>query len=301
MQLLVYCLVYPTLWVISKLPWRLFYIFSTCVYLIVYYIIGYRKKTVTENLVLVFPEKDKKEIHRIRKAFYKHMCDMFLEMIKSISIKEEEMVDRFRLKNLDDLTKLEEKNKSIIIMMGHYTSYEWTNAIDLITKFRCVGIYKPIKNKYFDRLVHRIRGRFGSGLIPSAKVFREIYSNQNKENPDLNLYGLISDQSPKLDRAMFWSDFMGIKVPAFMGGEVLAKRLDLSIYYFHVEKIKRGYYEATLVPIAEDPTNVPDYYITEQFLRHLETQIRNKPEYYLWTHKRWKHRFSTPPNGATIK
>ncbi|GAA3518383.1 lipid A biosynthesis protein [Aquimarina addita] len=286
---------------ISKLPWRLFYIFSTCVYLIVYYIIGYRKKTVTENLVLVFPEKDKKEIHRIRKAFYKHMCDMFLEMIKSISIKEEEMVDRFRLKNLDDLTKLEEKNKSIIIMMGHYTSYEWTNAIDLITKFRCVGIYKPIKNKYFDRLVHRIRGRFGSGLIPSAKVFREIYSNQNKENPDLNLYGLISDQSPKLDRAMFWSDFMGIKVPAFMGGEVLAKRLDLSIYYFHVEKIKRGYYEATLVPIAEDPTNVPDYYITEQFLRHLETQIRNKPEYYLWTHKRWKHRFSTPPNGATIK
>lgn len=301
MQLLVYCLVYPNLWVISKLPWRLFYMLSTCIYLFVYHIIGYRKKTVTENLLLVFPEKDKKEILRIRKAFYKHMCDMFLEMIRSISIKEEEMIERFHLKNIDDLTKLEKKNKSIIVMMGHYNSYEWTNAIDLITKFKCVGIYKPIKNKYFDQLVHRIRGRFGSGLIPSAKVFRAIYQNQNQENPDLNLYGLISDQSPKLDKSMFWTDFMNIKVPAFVGGEVLAKRLDLSIYYFHVEKVKRGYYEATLVPIAEDPATVPEHYITEQFIKLLEEQIRSKPENYLWTHKRWKHHNSKPPKGAVLK
>ncbi|MHA7060058.1 lysophospholipid acyltransferase family protein [Aquimarina sp. M1] len=300
MHLVIYCLVYPLLWMISKLPWRLFYFLSTCVYLLVYYIIGYRRTTVTENLKLVFPDKAPKEIKRIRKASYKHMCDMFLEMIKSLSISEKEITERFQITNLDTLVALENKNKSIITMMGHYNSYEWTNSIDLISKFRCVGIYKPIKNKYFDKLVHRIRGRFNSRLIPSAKVFREMTLDQRKENPELSLYGLISDQSPKLTHATFWTDFMGIKVPAFVGGEVLSKRLGLSIFYLHVEKIKRGYYEATLVPISENPKEEEEYTITKKFTKLLEAQIINKPENYLWTHKRWKHRNAKPIKTAVI-
>jgi len=300
MQLVIYSLVYPILWIISKLPWRLFYMFSSCIYILVYHIVRYRRKTVTENLNLAFPDKDTKEINRIRKASYKHMCDMFLEMIRSLSISEEDITKRFHLTNLDALVELEEKNKSIIAMMGHYNSYEWTNSIDIISKYRCVGIYKPIKNKYFDKLVHRIRGRFDSRLIPSAKVFREMTMDQRKENPELSLYGLISDQSPKLNNATFWTDFMGIKVPAFVGGEVLSRRLDLSIFYLHVEKIKRGYYEATLVPLSEDPKNEDEYAITKKFTKLLEAQIRSKPENYLWTHKRWKHRNAEPPKGAII-
>ncbi|MBQ4821610.1 lysophospholipid acyltransferase family protein [Aquimarina sp. MMG016] len=300
MQLLVYRLVYPILWMISKLPWRLFYMFSTGVYILIYYIIGYRKKTVNENLTLVFPEKTPKEIKKIAKGSYKHMCDMFLEMIKSISITETEITKRFEITNMDKLKELEIKNKSVIIMMGHYNSYEWTNSIDIISKFRCVGIYKPVKNKYFDRLAHRIRGRFGARLIPSAKVFREMTKDHNKENPELSIYGLISDQSPKLNKAMFWTDFMGIKVPAVMGGEVLAKRLDMSIFYLHVEKVKRGYYQATLIPISEDSKNSEDYDITKQFIKLLEKQIRNKPENYLWSHKRWKHRNAEIPKGAVV-
>ncbi len=300
MQLAIYCLVYPLLWMISKLPWRPFYFLSTCTYVLIYYIIGYRRKTVTENLKLAFPEKDDKEIKRIRKASYKHMCDMFLEMIKSLSISEKEIIRRFHLTNLDALLKLEKENRSIIVMMGHYNSYEWTNSIDLISKFRCVGIYKPIKNKYFDRLVHRIRGRFNSRLIPSAKVFRQMTLDQKKENPELSLYGLISDQSPKLTHATFWTDFMGIKVPAFIGGEVLSKRLDLSIFYLHVEKVKRGFYEATLVPISENPKDEDEYAITKKFTRLLEAQINKKPENYLWTHKRWKHRNAEPIKNAVV-
>ncbi|WP_299189895.1 lysophospholipid acyltransferase family protein [uncultured Aquimarina sp.] len=300
MQLVIYSLVYPILWIISKLPWRLFYLFSTCVYILTYHIIRYRRKTVTENLNLAFPDKNTKEINRIRKASYKHMCDMFLEMIRSLSISEKEIVKRFHITNLDAIVDLENKNKSIITMMGHYNSYEWTNSIDLISKFRCVGIYKPIKNKYFDKLVHRIRGRFNSRLIPSAKVFREMTMDQRKENPELSLYGLISDQSPKLNNATFWTDFMGIKVPAFVGGEVLSRRLGLSIFYLHVEKIKRGYYEATLVPISEDPKNEEEYAITKKFTKLLEEQIKHKPENYLWTHKRWKHRSAKPPKDAVI-
>jgi len=300
MQFIVYYLVYPVLWLISRLPWRLFYVFSSFIFFLLYYIIRYRRKTVSENLALVFPEKNSSDRKKIQKASYQHMCDMFLEMIKTISIKEEEIIKRFKIKNVDLLTELESKNKSIIVMMGHYASYEWTNSIDLISKFNCVGIYKPVKNKYFDRLAHRIRGRFDSRLIPSHRVYREITTDQRKENPELNLYGLISDQSPKANNAMYWTDFMGVTVPAFMGGEAIARRLDLSIFYLHVEKVKRGFYEASFVPISQASASEKEHVITKKFLQLLERQIRNKPQNYLWTHKRWKHRNTPIPKGATV-
>jgi len=298
MQLVIYRLVYPLLWVISKLPWRLFYFLSNCTYILMYYIVRYRKKTVTENLLLAFPEKKKKEIQRIRKASYKHTCDMFLEMIKSISISEEEMKNRFKITNIDMLTELAAKNKSIIVMMGHYASYEWTNVVDLISDFGCVGIYKPIENKYFDRLVHRIRGRFGSRVIANRTAYREMVRDLN--NQTLSLYGLFADQSPKINATKYWTDFMGVTVPTFAGGELLSKRLGLNIYYLNVEKVGRGYYEASFVPISENPKESEDYFITKKFVNLLEKQIRNKPEYYMWTHNRWKHRNAKLPKGAVI-
>ncbi|MDY8138940.1 lipid A biosynthesis acyltransferase [Aquimarina sp. 2201CG5-10] len=298
MQLLIYCLVYPILWGISKLPWRLFYMFSTGIYILMYYIVRYRRKTVTENLTLVFPEKSQKEIKSISKKTYKHMSDMFLEMIKSISISSEEMKDRFKITNLDMLKRLEDENKSIIVMMGHYASYEWTNVVDLISKFGCVGIYKPIENKYFDRLAHRIRARFGSRVIANRIAYKEMIKDLNDNR--LSLYGLFSDQSPKATTSKYWTNFMGVRVPAFTGGEVLSKRLGLSIFYLNVEKVNRGYYEASLIPISEDPKNTEDHVITRRFLDLLEKQIHNKPENYLWTHKRWKHRNADIPKGAII-
>lgn len=298
MQLVIYRLVYPLLWIISKLPWRLFYMLSTCTYLLMYYIVRYRKKTVTENLSLAFPEKTKKELQRIRKASYKHTCDMFLEMIKSISISEEEMKNRFKITNIDMLTELAAKNESIIVMMGHYASYEWTNVVDLISDFGCVGIYKPIENKYFDRLVHRIRGRFGSRVIANRTAYREMVRDLN--NKTLSLYGLFADQSPKINATKYWTDFMGVTVPTFAGGELLSKRLGLKIYYLNVEKVGRGYYEASFIPISENPKETEDYVITKKFVNLLEKQIRNKPEYYMWTHNRWKHRNAALPKGAVI-
>jgi len=250
MQLLIYRITYPIILGISKLPWKLFYAFSTCTYIVLYHIIRYRRKTVTENLELVFPKKSKKEIKRIRKAFYKHMCDMFLEMTKSLSISREELISRYKVTNLEEFHELEKKNKGIIALMGHYASFEWSNAIDLVSLNPCVGIYKQIKNKHFDHLAHRIRGRFNSRLIASHKVARQII--KDKQENTICSYGLISDQSPKIGNAKYWTDFMGIKVPIFLGGEFLANRLDLIILYLHVEKVKRGYYEVTFIPITEN-------------------------------------------------
>ncbi len=298
MQLLIYRLVYPMLWFISKLPWRLFYAFSTAIFLLTYYIIRYRRKTVTENLTLVFPEKSEKEIKSIRKAFYKHMCDMFLEMIKSISISNDEMMKRFKVTNLEILHELEASGKNIMVFMAHYASYEWANVIDIQTGFQAVGVYKRIENKYFDRLVRRIRARFGSRVVTTKNAMEEITKDQEKDG--LYMYGLAADQSPKIYRATYWTDFMGVKVPTFLGAEVLTKRLGLNSYYLQVEKIKRGYYEATFVPISENSKDCEDYSIVKSYLRLLEKQIHNKPQYYLWTHKRWKHRNAEKPEGATI-
>ncbi len=242
MQGLVFWVVYPILWLISILPFRIFYIVSDAVFVLVYYIIGYRRKTVTDNLKLVFPEKSDSEIKRIRKKFYHHMCDMFLEMIKSISISEKELKRRFVFTNLEYLRKLEAQDKSLIVMCGHFASYEWMNALQLYgLKFKSFGIYKKIKNRHFDKLVQDIRGRFDGVLISTYKASEKIRYNQ--EQGILGNYAMIADQSPKLSRAKHWIDFMGIRVPVFEGSDRLARKLDMNVLYLHVEKTARGHYQ----------------------------------------------------------
>ena len=299
MQSLVFWLVYPILWLISILPFRLFYMVSDMVFVLVYHIIGYRRKTVRENLELVFPEKPKEEISRIQKKFYSHMCDMFLEMIKSISISEKEISKRFTFTNIEYLRKLEGMDKSIIVMLGHYASYEWINALVLYgLKFKTYGIYKRIRNRHFDDLARKIRGRFGGTLITTYKTTETIKRNQAEGV--LGNYAMISDQSPKLSRAKHWINFMDIRVPVFEGSDRMARKLDMNVIYLHVEKVGRGYYEATLKPITEDAPNEPAHAITKKFVEYLEEQIYRKPEYYLWTHKRWKHRNEPIPEHAEI-
>ncbi|APG59251.1 lysophospholipid acyltransferase family protein [Christiangramia salexigens] len=299
MQGLVFWMVYPLLWLISILPFPFFYAVSDLVFFLVYYIIGYRRKVVTKNLKLVFPNKTDSEIKSIEKKFYRHMCDMFLEMIKSISISEKELKKRFEITNLEYLRELETMDKSIIIMCGHYASYEWMNALQLHgLKFKSFGIYKKIKNRYFDQLARDIRGRYDGVLITTYKATEKIKNNQN--NGVLGNYAMIADQSPKLNRAKQWIDFMGIRVPVFEGSDRLARKLDMNVIYLHVEKKKRGFYEATFKPITENATKEPDNFITKKFIRLLEQQIKNKPEYYLWTHKRWKHRNEPIPDHAEV-
>lgn len=299
MQLVVYRLVYPIIWILSRIPWWLFYKISDVVYFFLYYIIRYRRATVMKNLRLVFPDKSKAELIRISKASYKHMCDMFLEMTRTLSISEDEMVKRFQMTNLEIFDDLAKKNESIIAMMGHYNSYEWTNSLEIVTDFRCVGVYKPLKNKYFDALAHRIRGRFGSKIVAKRNIFKQVLLDQRKKE-ELYIYGLISDQSPKIHKANIWTEFMGIRVPSINGAELMANKTGLSVFYLHVEKVKRGYYSATLIPITTNPKEEDEFYITKKFIELLENQIKSDPGNYLWTHKRWKHRNALIPEGAKV-
>ncbi len=288
MQFLVYIIVYPFLWIISILPFRVLYLFSDCIYVLIYYIIGYRKKTVNENLRLVFPNKTETEIAQIRKKFYHHLCDMFLEMAKTMSISETELKKRFKIINPEEFKRLESLNKSIILIFGHYASWEWSIVIQNYINFKGLAVYKKLANPYFDKLVQAIRSKFNTSLISTKETITYINNLESKSIKSIT--GFISDQSPKISNDVYWSTFMGIQVPCFTGAERLAKKLDFTTAYLKVTKVKRGFYEAEVITLAENSLEYPDYKLTDMFLQEVEKQIYEVPEYYFWTHKRWKHR-----------
>lgn len=288
MQFLIYIISFPFLWLISKLPFKLFYWFSDGIYVLIYYIIGYRKKIVRHNILIALPNLSESERLKIEKKFYRHMCDMFLEMIKTMSISTEEMKKRFKITNIEVVKEYEQKNKSIILLASHYASWEWLLSINESTSFKCIGVYKKINNPYFDKLIRNIRSKFNSELVATDKTIALIAENQEKGI--MGMYGLASDQSPQVHKTYHWQQFMGIEVPVHTGAEMLAKRYDLEVVFAKVKKVKRGFYEATFVPICEHPRTIPDYEITDTYLKEVEKQILEAPEYYFWTHKRWKHR-----------
>ncbi|EKF54754.1 lipid A biosynthesis acyltransferase [Galbibacter marinus] len=292
MQLLAYLLIYPILWVISKLPFVLLYRVSDFLHIILFHVIGYRKKLVLKNLELCFPEKSHQELLTIRKNFYLHMCDLFLEMIKSLSMTPEQMAKHAVFHNLEVLDRYAEQNKSVVLLCGHYANYEWVLSLANQIEHEAFGIYSPLSNKYFDRLIKRIRKKNGGELVSRYQTARKVLKNHRDNR--LSLYGFVNDQSPQLIHADYWREFFGVKVPVFTAAETLAKKFDMAVVFFCVKKVKRGYYETTIIDITSNSAKYPDYKITDIYWEYLEREIRNKPEYYLWTHNRFKHKDKAP-------
>ena len=292
MQFLVYILVYPLIWLISILPFRLLYAFSDFLYFVIYKLVGYRKKVVHDNLRLVFPEKPQEELEDITRKFYHHFCDMMVEAIKSLTISEKSMKQRFTFANVELINDLEKQNRSIVLMCGHYGSWEWIFILQKYVSHKGYAVYSRLGNRYFDALVKRIRAKYDSTLITTRETIPVL--TKSKQKGELTINGFVSDQSPMVQRAFHWSEFMGIKVPIHTGAEMLAKRLDMSVVFFRVKRLKRGYYETTFETIAVNPNEFPNYDISDIFTKKVEKQIREAPQYYLWTHRRWKHRHKVP-------
>lgn len=288
MNLLVYIILYPLIWIISKSSFRLIYLFSDFLYLILYHVISYRKKLVRKNLALALPEKTFLERKIIEKKYYKHLSDLFLESFKSLNISEVDIKKRYSFKNIELLDELYKKKKNIILMGGHYASWEWFFIIDRLTDYRINAIYKKLSNKYFDSLIKKIRSKYNGNLISTKNTFKEILKNSKLKG--LNIYGFASDQSPKKNKATYWNNFLNNFVPFHTGAEIIAKKYDMAVVYMNVEKVKRGYYLASFELITDKPKKYKDFKITEDFIKLLENQIFKAPEYYTWTHNRFKHR-----------
>jgi KDO2-lipid IV(A) lauroyltransferase len=270
------------------LPFRVLYFVSDIVFYIVYYVIGYRKKTVRKNLILAFPDKTEAERWQIEKDSYVHLCDMFLEMAKTMTISRKEIDKRYKIINLESYLEFEKKGKSIALLCAHYASYEWAVSLNHHITFKGYGIYKKLANSYFDKLVRDIRSRFKAYLITTKETKTCI--EENSKNGILGLYGFASDQTPRGSHNLHWNSFLGIETPIHIGAEVLAKRFDMNVVFLKTTKVKRGYYEATLELLSDDVNSVPNYKISEDFMRKVEQQIYENPSLYLWTHKRWKHK-----------
>ncbi|MDH3322168.1 MAG: lipid A biosynthesis acyltransferase [Flavobacteriaceae bacterium] len=288
MNFLVFIIVYPIIWFLSILPMRVLYVFSDLIYGILYYIIGYRKKVVRHNLQLCFPEKTSQELLEIEKKSFHHFIDIFMEMIKSFTISKNQISKRFIFHNAEVINDFYKKHKSVIIMGGHYANWEWaTLYLPQIIDHDGYGAFKKIKNKYFDNKIKQSRNRFGAILV-ATKDFIKLMTKHAKDK-HLAVYGLLSDQSPKLSKTHYWRKFMGVEVPVQTGPEMLSKKFDIPVIYLQTERVKRGYYEAKVKILAEDPKAFKNYQITDLFTEELEKQIRKNPEFYFWTHKRFKH------------
>ena len=289
MQFLLYILIYPFIWILSILPFPVLYLLSDCVCFLVYRIFKYRKRVVRGNIALALPHLSGKERTSIEKKFYAHLCDLFLEMIKTLSISKKEIEKRYTFSNMEVYHDLEKKEKSIALLCAHYASYEWAVSMNYHIHFMGYGVYKKLANPYFDTLVRKIRSKFKSQLIDSKETIPTMATNFRNKN--YSLYGLVSDQSPKLSTTHHWEKFMGIEVPVHTGGEMLAKKYDMNVIFLKTKKLKRGYYEGSFEILCdENIKDIPNYEITSNFLKLVEQQIYDAPEFYLWTHKRWKHK-----------
>ncbi|MGB5667082.1 MAG: lysophospholipid acyltransferase family protein [Maribacter sp.] len=291
MQLLVFILLYPFLWVISILPERIFYGFSDIVYFLVYRVVGYRKIVVRNNLKLVFPDKSVQEINYIQKEFFKHMCDMFLEMVKTMNLSKEAVKKKYHVTNIEVFQEIE-KTKSILIVCSHYANWEWNVSINNYVQSKGYAVYQKINNKYFDAFIRKTRAKWNTELITQQETVKTVV--RNHQNNIRAGYGMVSDQSPQAHKAQYWKEFMGIKVPIFNGAETLARKLDLAVVFLKVSKVKRGYYKAEFIPITLAGKTTDKNEITNRFLELTEQQIKERPEHYLWTHRRWKHRDKAP-------
>ena len=294
MKFLTKFVITPLLIFISWLPFWLLYFISDLFYYILYYGIKYRRKIVRKNLELSKVAKSTKDLIRIEKNFYRHLTDVFFEMFKFYSISPDEMKKRFYIENPEIFYQLEKKNKSVMFMTSHYGGFEWFLSINYHVPQLPFAVYTPLSNKILESLIKKFRLRHGSKLISRYEAGSYI-KKQIKESK-LFLYGMAADQSAQIRSITYWKEFLGVKVPVFTGSERIAKQHDIPVVFGKVVKIKRGHYKVVVDLISEFPNEYKDYQITDIYIKKLEKQIREIPEYYYWTHNRFKHKDKAPKN-----
>ena len=286
MKFFTYILTLPFIYFLALLPFRLMYIFSDFLSFVLYRIIGYRKQVVRANLIRTGFGDDPAQRFAIEKAVYKHFCDLYLETFKSLTLSKSQIQKRFVVNNTSLIQDFALQGKSVIMMCGHYASYEWLLSMGYYSDHTAYGIYAPLANPYFNKLVIKARRRFGAFLIPRRETVSTI--KKHAENNHLALYGFASDQSPKIKRKTYFRSFFGTEVPVFTGAERIAKEHDIPVLMAKVRRVKRGFYETEIIVLSKNPKEVKDFEITDQFTEELESLIKEDPSHYLWTHNRFK-------------
>lgn len=272
--------------VASWLPLWYLQIWSSIGFYILYYIIGYRRKVVRHNLVNAFPEKSPSDIAKIERDYYRHLCDLIIENIWALRASKTSIQKRCRIINHEVLEDLYLKNQNFICLLGHTGNWEWCSLSFSTYQYHHLwALYRPVKNKVFNQLFLNLRSRFGARLVPMNQVWRAM--NEPTSNP--YVVAFIADQSPVPEYA-YWTTFLHQPTGFFNGYEKIAMKKKLPVLYIHFNKISRSRYEIRVEELTSDASNLEPNEITQQFVTRLENYIHQQPAYWLWSHKRWKHK-----------
>ncbi len=278
---------------IKILPLSVIYLISDFTSFIIHKVFKYRVNIVKNNLKRSNLKIKSDQIQIIVNKFYKYFTDLYFESIKMDSFSKLDFDKRFKVINIDLLNKFYDEGKSVVLMVSHYSGYEWCTGLPYYIKHKFSAVYTPIKNESINNFMYNSRSRHGLELISRYDAIKEIYKTE-AQSITPHLYGLVADQSPQMRSKNYWSKFLGVKVPIFTGSERIAKKLSLPVVYARMKKIERGYYSVDFQLIAENPNDYKDYEITEKYLKLVENQLREDPYPYLWTHNRFKHMDKAP-------
>ena len=292
MQFILFAITYPIIWVLSRLPMRILYIKSDFFYFLIYYVFRYRKQVVLDNLKLAFPEKPEVELLQIRKKFFKYLMDLLVESVKAFTISEKEILKRYSYSNPELVNKYAAEGRSIALMGAHQSNWEWSISLPKVLNIDMYGAYTKLNNTYYEKVVRDSREKFGVIGYKTSEMVRGMQKRFSAKQQ--GAYILLSDQSPQLHKTYYWRAFFDIKVPIHTGAELLSKRFDLVVINYVTRRIKRGYYTTEFQLITDTPKEFKDYQITDLYTELIEKNIREQPEFYLWSHKRFKHRDKVP-------
>jgi Kdo2-lipid IVA lauroyltransferase/acyltransferase len=282
-----YHLLYAVLYIFSLLPWRVLYLISDAAYLLVYYVVRYRRKVVADNLLNAFPEKSAAERKQIEKKFYKLFFDNFIEVIKLLFISEQSLKKRFT-SNIEVMNNLVDTVPNVSLVSAHFFNWEFVNlAVSIQTRFSLLTVYKPVDSPAFEKLMYNMRKKFGAKLIPSTHFTRGFIPHARTKYA----LGLVADQSPGDMRHVYWLPFFGRLTAFVKGPEKMSKSNKSAVVYLHFYRVKRGFYKLDFQLVTTDPNSYADGHLTRELVKITEEAIRRQPANYLWSHRRWKYPF----------
>lgn len=290
-----YPLLFGLIRLLSYCPLRVLYVLSDVVlYPLVHYVIHYRRAVVRQNLHNSFPELSDEERRRIERRFYHYFCDLIVEIVKGVTMSPAEYKRRMHFVGLEAVEETLVKQDFCLCFLGHFGNWEWLTGLPLfLRQSGMTQIYHPMRNKSFDRWFCANRSRFGAINIPMKQTLRRLMTlradlKSGKSDVQGYLLGCIADQLPKAENVHHHVTFLNQRTAVFTGSEKIGVMLDASFCYVHVRRPRRGYYEIEFEVMTTTPKEEPEFALTDEYMRRFEADIRQQPELWLWTHKRWK-------------
>lgn len=271
----------------SRVPLRILYWISDLIFFVIYYMVGYRRKVVLENLQNSFPEKSAEELKQIGKNFYLNFCDYIVETFRSFSISSTELRVRVQHLNQDVFRDAKEENKNVILLAGHVFNWEWYNVLaTIIPQEHSFPVYRKVQNNFWEEKIKSLRNRFGNKALEAKEVIRHIFKNPNDGN---SVYMFVADQTPHFSEVTYGLNFLNQKTPAFVGYDKLSTRMDLAFVFCEMKKVKRGFYQINYYRIYPEGEKFTEFEVVKKFHHLLQNTINKRPDNYLWSHRRWKY------------